>query len=175
MTEKEISAEHYNIALLHYSCPPVIGGVEMVVSQQASLFHSYFHKVTIFAGAGEPVTGGYSVEINGLLGSRNPHVRQACRLVIDRNDTSALDRLIDEIYTYLHRALRDFHILIAHNVMTMPYNLPLTLALLRTAEDDLLPVVSWNHDSPYFYPGYCQHLISIRDTVNTSTFLPGTS
>ncbi len=58
MTEKDLSAEHYNIALLHYSCPPVIGGVEMVVSQQASLFHSYFHKVTIFAGAGEPLTAG---------------------------------------------------------------------------------------------------------------------
>ncbi len=86
------------------------------------------------------------MEINGLLGSRNPHVRQACRLVIDRNDTSALDRLVDEIYTYLHRALRDCHILIAHNVMTMPYNLPLTLALLRIAKEDLLPVVSWNHD-----------------------------
>jgi glycosyltransferase involved in cell wall biosynthesis len=158
MTEKNLSAEHYNIALLHYSCPPVIGGVEMVVSQQASLVHSYSHKVTILAGAGEPLTGGYSVEINGLLGSRNPHVRQACRLVTDRNDTSALDRLVDEIYTYLHRALRDCHILIAHNVMTMPYNLPLTLALLRIAEEGSLPIVSWNHDSPYFYPRYPQHL-----------------
>ena len=118
MTEKDLSAKHYNIALLHYSCPPVIGGVEMVVSQQASLFNSHSHDVTIFAGAGELLEGGYSVDINGLLGSRNPHVRQACRLVIDSNDTSALNRLTDEIYADLSRALRKFHILIAHNVMT---------------------------------------------------------
>ena len=158
MTEEDLQAENCKIALLHYSCPPVIGGVEQVVSEQAGLFHRYSHNVTLFAGAGGPSTCGYSVEINPLLGSRNPQVREACKLVIDRNDTSALERLSNETYTYLRTALRGFHILIAHNVMTMPYNLPLTLSLLRIAEEALLPVVGWNHDSPYFYSGYPQHL-----------------
>jgi len=61
----------FNIALLHYSCPPVVGGVEEVVRQQASLFHRHYHPVKIFAGAGGEFAYEYRVEINPLLGSRN--------------------------------------------------------------------------------------------------------
>ena len=45
-----------NIAILHYTCPPIVGGVEEIVRQQASLFHRYHHIVKILAGEGNHFT-----------------------------------------------------------------------------------------------------------------------
>ena len=140
-----------NIALLHYSCPPVVGGVEEVVSQQASLFHRYFQKVKIFAGMGAQFSDYFQVEINPLLGSRNKKVLNAHKFAREGN-LKPIESLTLKIYKYLKRSLQDFDILIAHNVLTMHLNLPLTYALLRLAEEDFIPIISWNHDSPYFYP-----------------------
>ena len=41
------------IALLHYSVPPVIGGVESVLAQQARLMADAGHNVRGIAGRGE--------------------------------------------------------------------------------------------------------------------------
>ena len=40
----------------------------------------------------------------------------------------------------------------------MPYNLPLTSALWKLADSESMGVVSWGHDSPYFYANYPPHL-----------------
>lgn len=37
--------KQFNIALLHYTCPPVVGGVEEIIRQHASLFNRYKHHV----------------------------------------------------------------------------------------------------------------------------------
>jgi len=40
----------------------------------------------------------------------------------------------------------------------MPYNLPLTCALWKLADSESMEIVSWGHDSPYFYANYPPHL-----------------
>jgi len=146
-----------NIALLHYSCPPVVGGVEEVIKQQAFLFQRYFQKVKIFAGMGSQFSNNLEVEINPLLGSRDKRVVYVHKMAKE-GETKPLESLTRKIYRYLSHALQDFDMLIAHNVLTMRYNLALTYALLRLAESDSIPVISWNHDSPYFYPDYPSYL-----------------
>ena len=42
-----------NVAMLHYSAPPVVGGVESVLAHQAQLFNEAGHKVRVIAGRGE--------------------------------------------------------------------------------------------------------------------------
>ncbi|MBW1679318.1 MAG: glycosyltransferase [Deltaproteobacteria bacterium] len=141
-----------NIALLHYSCPPVVGGVEEVVRQQASLFHRHYHTVKIFTGRGGQFAHEYQVEINPLLGSRSPKI-----LNFQKNTSeqpTKLAALSDEIFQYLSRAFVHFDILIAHNVLSMHYNLPLTYALHRLADSKQMKVISWNHDSPSFYENF---------------------
>lgn len=139
-----------NIALLHYTCPPFVGGVEEIIRQQASLFHRFYHPVKIIAGNGGHFTDEYEIEINPLLSSRNSSI-----LRLQRNANENFDKLelfSNKIYRYLKKTLENIDILIAHNVLAMPYNLPLTLALHRLAE--IKKIVSWNHDSPYFYGSY---------------------
>jgi len=41
------------IGILHYSYPPIIGGVESVMEDHARLFTKYGFKVTILVGRGE--------------------------------------------------------------------------------------------------------------------------
>ncbi len=138
-----------SIALLHYSCPPVIGGVEEIVRQQSSLFHRYYYPVKIFAGAGNQFTDEYEVEINPLLGSRHEKILHLQKRLLD--DANELRMFTEEIYSYLSEALEQFDFLIAHNVFTMHYNLPLTGALHKLADSGRIKVIAWNHDSPYFY------------------------
>ncbi len=140
------------VALLHYSCPPVVGGVEEIIRQQGSLFHRYYHPVKVIVGNGGHYTQKYEVIVNPLLSSRNPEI-----LKVQQNFEENRERfweLSDEIYRYLSRVTEHFDLLIAHNVLTMHYNLPLTYALHRLADEGSLRVISWNHDSPFFYENF---------------------
>jgi glycosyltransferase involved in cell wall biosynthesis len=40
----------------------------------------------------------------------------------------------------------------------MAYNLPLALAIRRLADEKALAIISWNHDSPYFYSDHLETL-----------------
>ena len=42
-----------NIALLHYSVPPIVGGVESVIAHHARLMSADGHSVRLIAGRGE--------------------------------------------------------------------------------------------------------------------------
>jgi len=146
------------IGILHYSCPPLVGGVEEIVSQHASVLHRLGHFISVIAGMGEVYTGDFPVRIEPLLGSRNPRVlkaHSACR----EGDPSQVRRLTGEIYEILRDWAAGVDVILAHNVLQMPFNLPLTLALRRLAMDPTVPpVVSWTHDSPYLRPDYPGHL-----------------
>jgi glycosyltransferase involved in cell wall biosynthesis len=136
----------------------VVGGVEEVIRQQASLFHRYYHNVKIFVGAGKQFSRDFPVEVNPILGSRNESILHLHQKIIKNNDTTLLDKLSHKIYNYLKKSLENFDVLIVHNVLTMHYNLPLTYAIHNLAENDVLPIISWNHDSPYFYKKYPSYL-----------------
>jgi len=147
----------YNIALLHYSCPPVVGGVEEIVRQQASVFARNYHNVKVLTGVGERFSESCELEINPLLGSQNRQVLNAQKSAL-KDKPEKLAGLIKKLYKYLTLSLKDFDLLIAHNVLTMPFNLPLTGALHRLGQEGVIPIISWNHDSPYFYADTPEYL-----------------
>ncbi|MFP3912612.1 MAG: hypothetical protein ACLFUT_11100, partial [Desulfobacteraceae bacterium] len=134
----------YNVALLHYSCPPVVGGVEEIMRQHASLLTRHYHNVKVFAGDGGAFSDTIDIEINPLLGSHNQEILEVHQRSL-KDHSHTLDPIVRKIYDYLTSALKGFDVLIAHNVLTMPYNLPLCAALHQIAREGLLPIISWNH------------------------------
>ena len=144
-----------SIAILHYSCPPVVGGVEEIVRQQASLFHRNYHPLKIIAGTGGYFRKDLDIEIHPLLSSRNEQIVELQKDV--QANLAELKNIAHEIQSLLSASLASFDVLIAHNVLTMPYNLPLTMALHALA-DDGLKIIGWNHDSPFFYASVDRHL-----------------
>src|SRR5438132_4982323 len=63
-----------HIALLHYSAPPVVGGVESVMAHQARQMAAAGHAVTLVAGRGAALDGTASFVNLPLLDSRHPRV-----------------------------------------------------------------------------------------------------
>lgn len=148
----------YRIGLLHYSCSPVVGGVEEVLRQHAMVLSKMGQEVSVLAGMGEVYRGDFAVRIEPILGSQNPRVKDAHDLAI-RGVLRPLEGLTDEVYGLLQEWSRDLDVVIAHNVLHMPFNLPLTLALWRLAHQEVGPkVVSWAHDSPFFHRGFPDYL-----------------
>ncbi len=146
------------VALLHYSVPPVIGGVEEVLRQHAELFHRHHHQVIVVAGEGGEFSKKYEIVFHPLLSSRSRAVLRAHRLSTEEGEHSRIYELSRKIHRFLRRVLSETEVLIAHNVVSMPFNLPLTLAVIKLAEEGKVKVVSWGHDSPYFYPDYPSYL-----------------
>jgi len=139
------------IALLHYSSPPVVGGVEEVMKQQALLLHRQGHKVKIISGKGESLSREFPTTIDPIFSSLNPNVDLALKeLKVGRADR--FKYVGDVIYEHLKKEVDSYDILIVHNVMTMPYNLPLTYAVKKLSNSRRIKIISWNHDSIYFYP-----------------------
>lgn len=147
---------HASVLLLHYSCPPVVGGVEEIVRQQAELLHRYYHPVKIIAGMGGTFSADIPVEINPLLRSNHPEIEKIT--AEDTFDPSRVEEFTDRIYRYLLKVSEGWDFIVAHNVLSMPYNLPLTLALIMLAEAGGKNIIAWNHDSPYFYKNCPAHL-----------------
>lgn len=138
-----------SVALLHYSCPPVVGGVEEVLRQQALLLRRHGHAVRVLAGEGGELGEGIEVTVDPLLGSRFP----AAAVAQDRGDEAALAELTQECLDLLRSCLRGMSTVLAHNVLTMPFNLPLARALRALATDSDarggIRVIGWSHDSPF--------------------------
>lgn len=124
------------LALLHYTAAPVTGGVESVMAAQARKLREAGYDVRVIAGRGD-------AELIPELDSRHPDVEEATRrLHAGKFSRHQFKALRDRIRDRLRRALADRDLVMAHNVMTMPFNLPLAAALVELG----VPLIAWTHD-----------------------------
>ncbi|MBW1730649.1 MAG: glycosyltransferase family 4 protein [Deltaproteobacteria bacterium] len=138
------------IGILHYSCPPVVGGVEELLKQHAYSLNRLGHQVSILAGMGDVFAEEFPVRIEPVLGSKHPQVLKAHEEA-NKGSFKPLKRLTERILRILEGWSENLDVIVAHNVLQMPFNLPFTLALRRfAAAQNAVAVVSWAHDSPYF-------------------------
>ena len=143
------------IALLHYSSPPVVGGVENVLGQHAHLMVRAGHEVMILAGRGQTFDERIKVHIRPTLNSRHPEVLKIKNRLDQGNCPPAFDRLSAQIREELLAELKGFDLLIAHNIASMHKNLPLTAALHEVYQTPRFPrLVLWHHDLAWSAPRY---------------------
>ncbi len=145
--------------MLHYSCPPLVGGVEEILRHHALVLTRAGQQVSVLAGMGETFTELFPVTIHPLLGSQNDRVKSAHEACL-KGRFGPLKEVTREIYEVLKTWAEPLDVLIAHNVMHMPFNLPLTLALRQLAFREKIRVVSWAHDSPFVRPDCPEYLAS---------------
>jgi mannosylglucosylglycerate synthase len=147
------------IALIHYSAPPIVGGVESVMAQHARLFARNGHEVLMIAGRGDSFDDRISFKALPLLDSRHPEVLEV-KDALDQGQVSpAFDPLVRRIETELRTALRGVDVLIAHNVCSLNKNLALTTALHRLTQLPAAPkLVLWHHDLAWTTPRYQSEL-----------------
>ncbi len=135
------------IALLHHSVPPVIGGVESVLAQHARLMADAGHRVRVLAGRGGSFDPRVTFFWIPLADSRHPDVLAVKQDLDAGRVPPAFTSFTGQLKTELAAALAGVDVLIAHNVCSLNKNLALTAALHDLfTEGSFSRLVLWHHD-----------------------------
>jgi len=143
------------VAVLHYSAPPVIGGVENVILAHVRLFLEAACSVTVLAGRGEKEALPLGTDYIGIpeLDSQHPQILEMSQELEQGRVPPDFENVVAKLIETLAPILQDFDTLIVHNVFTKHFNLPLTAALFRLLDQGLIRhCVAWCHDLTWTSP-----------------------
>jgi glycosyltransferase involved in cell wall biosynthesis len=133
------------IAIVHYTCSPVIGGVEIVTEAHARLFADHGIPVVVVAGRGERFDPRVPVEII-------PEIRASSMPATGFEKTKRVT------VGRMSEILSGAEVCIVHNALTMHFNLPLTAALNEIAAEGRVGFVGWTHDIAAVNPWYADKI-----------------
>jgi glycosyltransferase involved in cell wall biosynthesis len=142
-------------AILHYTAPPVIGGVEGVMDAHARIFLEKGYPVTIIAGQGsvDALPPGCEFVRIPELDSQHPDILAASAILEQGEVPADFDSLTQRLLAALSPLLPRFDNLIVHNVFTKHFNLPLTAALWTLLDDSAINnCIAWHHDFTWTSP-----------------------
>jgi len=140
---------------LHYTCPPVIGGVETILYEQATRLAARGYPVTVLSGRGGPLADdAIALRLIAELDSRHPDVTAVRERLLRGDVPSTFATLRDRIQRELDRIVENLDVLIVHNALSLHFNLPLTAALWSIARRPAPRVISWVHDLSWVNPLY---------------------
>ncbi|HLW60579.1 MAG TPA: glycosyltransferase family 4 protein [bacterium] len=162
------------VTLLHYTTPPVVGGVEGVVARHAQLLAAAGLEVQVLTGRGGPIGRGVRLHRLPLLDSRHRRVIAVTRELEAGRVTGAFEALVSEIEANLRGALAGCEVCVVHNALTLHKNLALTAALHRLATRRLpARLVAWCHDLAWTNPQYTVDLHPGAPWSLLRTAIPG--
>lgn len=135
------------IGLIHFTAPPVVGGVENILGHHARLMDEAGHLVRIIAGRGGEHFTSIQFVYLPLADSRHPEVL-AVKAALDAGRVpEEFEKLVRKIKPKLAEAVEGLDILIAHNVCSLHKNLALTAALRHVCGQPGAPhLIIWHHD-----------------------------
>ena len=146
---------HRSVALIHYSAPPVIGGVERVLARQAVLMADAGHEVRVIAGRGRAPDPRARFVRLPLLDARHPVIERLQGDLDAGEVPPEFAEVTGTIASELGAALDGVDVVIAHNVCSLGLNLALTAALRTvTARPGGPRLVLWHHDLAWAMPAY---------------------
>ncbi len=120
----------------------MLGGVEAILESHRRILSAAGYRVRVVAGRGD-------AEVVPELDSRHPEVEAVTRrLAAGDRAADEFGRLAGVIGGKLTPLLAETDLVIAHNVMTMHFNLPLAAALAGRR------VLAWTHDLAWTNPRY---------------------
>lgn len=151
------------MVLLHYTTPPVVGGVESVLAAHERWLRQAGYQVRVVTGKGG--RSSHTVVLPLLYG-RHPEVQKA-HVALAAGDPGPHQGLRDRIGSQLAPHL-DGAVCLAHNVFTTAKNLPLLAALHDLVDRGLdCRWVAWTHDVVWDNPHEAGRLPSgpLRDLL----------
>ena len=143
------------VGILHYSAPPVIGGVENVILAHIRLLIEAGYSVAVLAGRGEPESLPSGTEFIGIPGmdSQHPQIVEMSQALERGRVPTNFEDIANQLAEALAPGLQTIDLLIVHNVFTKHFNLPLTAALFRLLERGVIRrCVAWCHDLTWTSP-----------------------
>lgn len=136
------------IALIHYSYPPVVGGVESVVSTQAELLCKHGFVTSLLCGDGKtnnPLLAFHIIPELKSLSNFNPEL--AKQIYTQKQFSSDFFTLVDKIHQKIEPILNDVDVIIAHNIFSLAFNPAIGYALLKYKKNHPhIKLIAWTHD-----------------------------
>jgi len=145
----------YKIGILHYSAPPVVGGVENVIHAHVHLFVEAGHPTTVLAGRGEKDALPRGAEFIHIpeLDSEHPEILKINQELEQGRVPMNFDAMVDRLTQSLLPRFETLDVIIVHNIFTKHFNLPLTAALFRLLDQRAIPhYIAWCHDFSWTSP-----------------------
>ncbi len=144
-----------SVAILHYAAPPVVGGVEAVIEAHVQQFIRAGYPVTVIAGRGEKQTlpNGAGFQLIPEIDSQHPEILEASSALEAGVVPGEFEELAASLVDKLSPLLSEFDHLIVHNIFTKHFNIPLTSALVRLLDQNVIRNgVAWCHDFTWTSP-----------------------
>lgn len=152
-------------AILHYSAPPVVGGVEAVIAAHVKVFEGKGYPVTVVAGRGdqESLSQGARLVLIPEMDSQYQDILQISSFLEQGRLPTEFEKAVTKLVDSLHPVIKRHETVILHNIFTKHFNLPLTAALYRLLDAGTIKnCIAWCHDftwtSPHsrskVFPGY---------------------
>jgi mannosylglucosylglycerate synthase len=136
-------------AIIHYSAPPTVGGVEMVIQAHAEQFAHAGLPLTIISGRGDSNCLPESVEFIKIdeIDTLFPAISSATQILNSGVVPDSFEDLSRLLINRLEPVLSEFDHVIVHNILTKHFNLPLTAALFHLIKTRKIKHgVAWCHD-----------------------------
>jgi glycosyltransferase involved in cell wall biosynthesis len=147
------------IALIHYTAPPVVGGVESSLARQAAQLSQAGHLVSVLAGRGETWNARYPVRVVPRIDPRHPDVLNVRAELEDGSLPQEFRPLVQQVESDLREALVGCEVVIAHNIASLHRNLALTAALYNISQSPRAPrMILWHHDLAWAMPRFQDEL-----------------
>lgn len=142
------------IGIVHYSAPPVIGGVEAVIEAHAKLFYQKGYSTSVIAGRGDLEA---LVPVNyialPMVDSQNPEILRLSSELEVGCVPEDFNTVVNTLAEQLAIRLNQIDHLIVHNIFTKHFNLPLTVALIYLIDKGLIrQTIAWCHDMTWTSP-----------------------
>ncbi|MFC1453262.1 glycosyltransferase family 4 protein [Verrucomicrobiota bacterium] len=162
------------VAILHYSCPPVIGGVEFVMEAHARLLADTGFSVRLIVGKGGEVHPKVRTVVIPEIATGGGPVRRVLAALAEGRVSSGFEAAVARVEQKLRVALRPVDVCMIHNVLTMHFNLVMTAALANIMKRQRrIHFVGWTHDAMFVDPGYSQHHRDVYPWTLLKQSLPG--
>jgi mannosylglucosylglycerate synthase len=152
------------IGLIHYTSWPTVGGVEVILRQQAGLMAKAGHEVSVICGSGRQFSPNVKTVVLEDLNIASPSVKAAQAELWNGYPAAAYFALVQKLREQLIRLLKRMDCVIVHNLMTMPFHLAATQVLIELAESGT-KMLAWTHDLAASNQDYSLPRNSIVDMI----------
>jgi mannosylglucosylglycerate synthase len=118
--------QDFHTGILHYSAPPVVGGVEGVIQAHARAFTAAGYPVTVLAGRGDQTALPAGADLLTLaeIDSQHPRITALTAQLVAGHLPADFEQATSDLAAALAPLLAPLDALIIHNVFSKQFNLP---------------------------------------------------
>lgn len=142
------------IGIVHFSGPPILGGVEKIIEAHSQLFLDHNHRVKLIVGKGDRFDERIELHKIPPLDALHPENKKIREELEKGRTTPRFEQLKEELTRELREASSDLDLLIIHNVLSVHFNLPATAGLHELTREGGRGFISWCHDCTPTDPSY---------------------